>query len=99
MLKRSQLLLLLLSVLWVATATAGTLRHHTKPINGRYMVTLSTDIPAAAYDGVVNSLAKTYNLAVVTEWRETPRGFICTGLSPSDAQRLVDDPRTRIVEE
>ncbi len=63
------------------------------------MVTLSTNIPAAAYDGIVRSLASTYNLTVVTEWREVPRGFICNGVTPNDAQRLADDPRTRIVEE
>jgi|GEM_PF-1004675 len=97
--KLGKLLLSLMGGLWVATASAGTIRHHTKPINNRYMVTLNTNVSAAAYDGVVNSLAKTYNLVVVTEWRETPRGFICSGLSLNDAQRLVDDPRTRIVEE
>lgn len=37
------------------------------------MVLLDNNIPAAAYDGIVRSLANTYGLQIRTEWREVPR--------------------------
>jgi hypothetical protein len=63
------------------------------------MVLLDTTIPASAYDGVVNSLAKSYNTKITNEWREAPRGFICEGVSSTDAEHLASDPRVRVVEE
>jgi len=96
---RKAIVLLFLCLVMPLSSRAGTVHRHMRPVDTRYMVTLNRDIPAAAYDGVLRSLAGSYNFTVITEWRDEPRGFICTGLSSPDAQRLANDPRTRIVEQ
>ncbi len=54
-------------------ATTPAVRHHARSITEQYMVLLDNNIPAAAYDGIVRSLANTYGLQIRTEWREVPR--------------------------
>lgn len=90
--------LLLLGVLALPVFATTTVRHHARSISGQYMVLLDTNIPAAAYDGIVKSLASTYGLQIRTEWREEPRGFVAT-VPVTGAERLVTDARVRIVEE
>ena len=83
------------------TLSAGattTIRHHSGSVTDRYMVLLNTNISAAAYRGVVNSLQESYGLQIVTEWREDPRGFVAN-VPVSGAERLANDPRVRVVEE
>ena len=85
--------------IFAATPPATTtVRHHARRITEQYMVLLDNNIPAAAYDGIVRSLAKTYGLQIRTEWREEPRGFVAT-VPVTGAERLATDARVRIVEE
>lgn len=79
-------------------AATPAVRHHARSITGQYMVLLDNKIPAAAYDGVVKSLANSYGLQIRTEWREEPRGFVAT-VPVTGAERLVTDARVSIVEE
>lgn len=90
--------LLLLSLLALPIFATTTVRHHARSITGQYMVLLDTKIPAAAYDGIVNSLSHTYGLEIRTKWREEPRGFVAS-VPVAGAERLATDARVRIVEE
>lgn len=88
----------MISCVALSAAATTTVRHHARSISGQYMVLLDNNVPAAAYDGLVKSLANTYGLEIRTQWREEPRGFVAS-VPVAGAQRLATDPRIRIVEE
>jgi hypothetical protein len=83
----------------LAQGKAAHIQRHTHPVQGRYMVLLNKTITADAYEGVVKSLAASYNLEISTFWREEPRGFICDKTGPKDIDRLANDPRVYLIEE
>jgi hypothetical protein len=62
------------------------------------MVVLDENVNASAYDGVVESLAKTYGMQILTRWRNVAHGFVASAPAAA-AERLCGDPRVRIVEE
>jgi hypothetical protein len=99
MMKRLPAFLIVCTVVAAPLFASTTIRHHNRSVVGRYMVLLDPTISASAYNGIVNSLARSYNATVTTEWREEPRGFICDNVNTANAERLATDPRVRIVEE
>ncbi len=82
-----------------APLSAKSVRHNPHRVDGRYMVLIDQKLPPEAFDGIKNSLASTYHGQVATEWRGAFRGFVLTGVSSDDADRLVGDPRVFSVEE
>jgi Subtilase family len=83
----------------IAQGKAAHIQRHTHPVQGRYMVLLDKTIPLEAYEGVVQSLAASYNLEISTFWRNEPRGFICDKVGSKDIERLANDPRVYLIEE
>lgn len=83
----------------VTVNAAAPLHRHERRIPGKFMVALQPEIAAEAYNGVVKSLAASYNLTIVSRWEEAPRGFVCEHVRERDLERLLNDPRIRYVEE
>lgn len=64
-----------LMLCFAAAGVAAPLQRHSKAIPGRFIVLLNPT-PAAAFNGIVNSLAATYELEIKTRWNAfEPRGF------------------------
>jgi hypothetical protein len=95
-----RVMLLLLGVC-IATTAFGEVgvRRHSRRIPGRYITLLRQGLPRAAYEGVMQSLANSYDLAIMRSWNDLVPGFICTTAAATDADRLVRDPRVLLVEE
>lgn len=94
--------LLLLCVVLFASVNAharARVQRHANAVSGRYMVLLTENLSSEAYEGLLSSLAATYNFRVATPWRTAPRGFVCDNLSPADHERLANDPRISLIED
>lgn len=63
------------------------------------MVLLADSVTTETYSDVVAKLGTTFNLTVVTEWREFALGFVCKNVSSADATLLAADPSIKLVEE
>ncbi|MCM2313952.1 MAG: S8 family serine peptidase [Thermoanaerobaculia bacterium] len=67
------------------------------PIPGEYIVVLAANIPDTAVPGVVEGLAKGYNVEVVRIWSDAIKAFLMKSSEPA-AQAIAEDPRVHYVE-
>src|SRR5260370_27025153 len=82
-----------------AFAEKAKILRHPRAVPGRWMVLLSNKISKAAYEGVVQSLATTYDLTITTRWPDRARGFICENAQDTKIEKLADDPRIQLIEQ
>lgn len=99
--KKSRLSVLTVALFLVASgmlADSDKIRRAPRGIAGEFIVALNDDVPYDAVEGVVASLAASYQLTPLSVWKDSLRGFHCKG-SDVNIGRLAADSRVKYIEQ